>query len=50
MRAHLFGVSPFDPMVLAGTAAVLALAALLASWLPARRAARIRPVEAMAAE
>ena len=40
----LFGVSPRDPSVLAGTAVVLALAAMAANWIPARRAARTDPM------
>jgi predicted permease len=39
----LFGVSPGDPAVIAGAAALLALAALIANWIPARRAARTNP-------
>ncbi len=39
----LFGVSPGDPMVIAGAAALLAVAALVANWIPARRAARTDP-------
>ena len=39
----LFGVSPADPAVIAGAAAILALAALVANWIPARRAARTNP-------
>jgi putative ABC transport system permease protein len=43
----LFGVTPADPAVFAGAALVLAAAALLASYLPARRAARIDPAEVL---
>jgi predicted permease len=43
----LFGIAPQDPLTLATTAAVLLAAVLLASWLPARRAARVNPVAAM---
>ncbi|HET9267659.1 MAG TPA: FtsX-like permease family protein, partial [Vicinamibacterales bacterium] len=39
----LFGVSPGDPSVIAGAAVLLALAALVANWIPARRAARTDP-------
>ena len=50
LRAQLFGVPPHDPMTLVATAAVLALVALLASWLPARRAAAVPPTMAMRQE
>jgi ABC-type antimicrobial peptide transport system permease subunit len=43
----LFGVPPHDPATLAAAAAVLGLAALLACALPARRAARIDPAQAL---
>lgn len=46
-RSVLFGIAPQDPLTLAATAAVLLSAVLAASWLPARRAARINPVAAM---
>ncbi len=39
----LYGLSPFDPITYAGIAAILTFAALLATWIPARRAARIDP-------
>ena len=43
-RSLLFSVSPTDPLVFGGTALTLAATALLASYLPARRAARIDPM------
>jgi putative ABC transport system permease protein len=46
-RSILFGIAPHDPLTLATTAAVLLTAVLAASWLPARRAARVNPVSAM---
>jgi predicted permease len=46
----LFGVSPLDPITYIGVAAVLTLAALLASYIPARRATEIAPLEALRAE
>jgi len=50
MAAFLFGVGPMDPMTYAVVSAVLAAIALLATYLPARRAARIDPVVALRAE
>jgi ABC-type lipoprotein release transport system permease subunit len=44
LTSLLFAVSPWDPLTLAGVAAVSLVAALLASWLPARRAARASPL------
>jgi putative ABC transport system permease protein len=46
-RSVLFGIAPQDPLTLGTSAAVLLTAVLAASWLPARRAARINPVSAM---
>jgi ABC-type antimicrobial peptide transport system permease subunit len=46
-RAVLFDIAPQDPLTLAATAVVLLIAVIAASWLPARRAARINPVSAM---
>jgi predicted permease len=50
MRGLLFGVSPWDVQTLAAVAAVLAISALLASYMPARRAASVNPVDALRAE
>jgi putative ABC transport system permease protein len=46
-QSVLFGIAPQDPLTLVTTAAVLLASVLAASWLPARRAARINPVSAM---
>lgn len=46
----LFGVSPRDPAILATTAVALFSIALLASWIPARRAAQLNPTIALRAE
>jgi len=43
----LYGVSPNDPAVFGSIAAAIAVIALLTSWLPARRAARIDPMVAL---
>ena len=50
MRNLLFGVRAWDAPTLAAVAAVLATAALLASFLPAHRAASVSPAEALRAE
>ncbi|HZZ40804.1 MAG TPA: ABC transporter permease [Acidobacteriaceae bacterium] len=50
MRSLLFGVQPWDLATLAGVSAVLGSFALLASYLPARRAARVNPADALRAE
>jgi putative ABC transport system permease protein len=47
LRSLLYDVSPTDPLILAGTCAVLLLVALAASWIPARRAAAVDPSEAL---
>jgi ABC-type lipoprotein release transport system permease subunit len=50
LRGLIFGVEPTDPLTLAGTVALLVLAAAAATLLPARRAARADPMEVMRAE
>ena len=50
LRSFLFGVGPSDPVTLIGAPLVLAVVALVASYLPAAGAARISPVEALRSE
>ena len=47
MRSDLQGVSPLDPLAVGGGCLVLLLSALLASLIPAIRAARSDPVETL---
>ena len=50
LRGFLYGVSPTDPVSLAVTVAAVAVATFLASYLPARTAARADPIMALRAE
>ncbi|MFL6307620.1 MAG: ABC transporter permease, partial [Candidatus Sulfotelmatobacter sp.] len=47
MASQLFGVTPWNPLLLAGATVLLVLAALVAAAIPARRAASIDPMEAL---
>ena len=47
ISAQLFGLSPTDPLTLVGAAIVLAGVAMLAGYLPARRASRVNPLNAL---
>jgi len=50
LRAFLFGVSPFDPLVLALATGFVLLLAVTVSLLPAHRAASTNPIQALRAE
>ena len=47
LRSLLFGVQPDSPLMLAAAAALLIVVALFASYLPARRAAKVDPMVAL---
>jgi ABC-type antimicrobial peptide transport system permease subunit len=46
-RSVLFGVTGTDPLAILGAAALLTLVALAAGYLPARRASRVHPMQAL---
>ncbi len=50
LTTQLYEVSPHNPLLLAATAAILGLAALLACLFPARKATLLDPVQALRAE
>jgi predicted permease len=47
LESRIWGISRTDPVALAGAASLLLLTAVLASWLPARRAGRVDPIETL---
>jgi ABC-type lipoprotein release transport system permease subunit len=49
MSSLLFGVEPHDPLVFVGVPLLLTVIALVAVWVPAGRASRIDPLDALRA-
>jgi len=50
LQSMLFGLTPTDPSVIAGSVLLLLMAGMLAAYFPARRATRVDPVTALRAE
>lgn len=50
LAGQLFGVKPNDPRTLLITVTALIVVAIVASWLPARRAALVQPMQALSIE
>ena len=50
IQSLLFGVNPVDLATYAAMLSLVVIAALLASWLPARKAASVDPIETLRAE
>jgi ABC-type antimicrobial peptide transport system permease subunit len=50
MASLLYGITPIDPVTYAAVALMLVIATIVASYLPARRAASVDPIEALKAE
>jgi len=49
-QTFVIGVSPFDPSIVIGIPAILAVVMIAACWIPARRAARVDPITALRQE
>jgi ABC-type antimicrobial peptide transport system permease subunit len=47
VKTMLYGIEPYDPVTMAAGVLILLLVALAASWIPARRAANVQPMEAL---
>ena len=47
IKTMLYGIQPYDPATLTGGVSILLVVALAASWIPATRAARVQPMDAL---
>jgi ABC-type lipoprotein release transport system permease subunit len=47
VQSLLYGIRPSDPATMGAGALILLVVALAASWIPARRAARLQPMDAL---
>jgi ABC-type antimicrobial peptide transport system permease subunit len=47
LRSFLYSVDPGDPLTFLAVIGVLSAAALVACWLPARRATKVDPIQAL---
>jgi len=47
MRSLFYGIEPHDPLTMFGTIVIMLTVATLAAWIPARRAAKVDPMEAL---
>ncbi len=50
IKSQLYGVAPTDPMTLIGASGLLMAVAFVSAWIPARRAMKIKPMEALRCE
>jgi ABC-type antimicrobial peptide transport system permease subunit len=47
VKSMLYGIQPWDPATLTAGVLILLAVALAAGWIPARRAARVQPMDAL---
>jgi len=47
VKSMLYGIQPYDPLTMVGGVLILLAVALAASWIPARRAASVQPMQAL---